>query len=91
MTNFTALGKTIKVLFGELPPRIVVAPTATLGSAPLLQSRVAGCEQDDMPAIYFDWEDDNAAVFLERRKTRNTQFCDLDPLFNHPISVKHLY
>ena len=92
MSKFTALGKTSEVLSEELPPQTVVAPTKTLGFARLLQFREEGCDRDDyMPVIYFDWEDDNAAMFLERWRTRNMQVGELDPSFIRPTSVQHLY
>lgn len=83
--------KTPRAPSDELSPQTVVAPTPTSFTEPVSQFLEEEDEEDDMPTIIFDWEHDNAAVFLQRWETRNTQVSQLNPSFERPASLQHLY
>ncbi len=77
MTEPTTQEKISEALTEELSPQTVVGEDED--------------EQDDMPLIYFDWADENAVMFLEPWETRNRLLSELNPSFNRPATVQHLY
>ncbi len=84
-----------EALTEELSPKTAAVHIPTLASAPVSQYREEEEEEedipDDMPMIYFKWEDETLAVFFERWAAKKSQIRGLNPALKLPTSVQNLY